>query len=107
MVFKYFFPAPKIENKWMATFKCPKGRVKTAWNAKKNWDLQKAKDECKKACDNRSDCLFSDLYFTSKSSRSTCYLRGIQCGNWRQNRHGSYHLYKKGTYMITLKYYPS
>ena len=62
------------------------------------YSLGHAKTLCASTCDNREDCFFADLLWTSDLQQ--CYLIGNDCGDWESNAHGDYYLYQKPSYGI-------
>lgn len=66
------------------------------FSGEKGYDLEKTKQVCAEACDDRDDCFFADAYFSEDGKEQTCYLRGKHCGNWHKNTNSLYHLYHKG-----------
>ena len=79
---------------WIEGFKCPSGSLGTyiSEDLNEDYNLEEAKEECASGCNDRPDCFFASLYYTSGSH--DCYLAGSYCGSWYSQ--SSYHLYQKG-----------
>ena len=85
----------EINTEWTSGHKCPFGNLPnqvafSSTSAIKYATLDAAKAACKAACLARADCFFADL-----ASKTTCYLKGAACGDWKGNTHGSYQLYRR------------
>ena len=79
----------------MQGHKCSTRHLDTSFSRQKGYSLKDAKQRCAIECDVRDDCFFADLYFTTQSQ--SCYLTGKDCGDWQNNKHRDYYMYKKGS----------
>jgi len=54
--------------------------------------LDELKTRCAEACEKNDRCEYASMYY---ASTATCYLHDNGCGDYENNRHGSYHTYFK------------
>merc|ERR1719383_1238440 len=62
------------------------------------------KARCAEACENNDRCEYASMYYAGSG---TCYLHNSGCGDYENNRHGSYHTYFKEVAAVTPSPTPS
>jgi len=87
------FLAVTQANQWIKGYKCPSGQIATAFSGNLKYPEADAKTRCENACDARADCKYAELFY--HPSLQACYLRNERCGDWKNNKHNMYFLYRK------------